>query len=34
MRWTEEFQRSDETRQRYFGIVQRYRGYIQQRKRG
>lgn len=33
LRWTEEFQRSDETRQRYFGIVQRYRGYIQQRKR-
>ncbi|MBK6517077.1 MAG: hypothetical protein IPM79_20505 [Polyangiaceae bacterium] len=33
MRWTEEFSKSDEIRQRYFGIVQRYRGYIQQRKR-
>lgn len=33
MRWTQEFQQNDETRQRYFGIVQRYRGYIQQRKK-
>ncbi len=31
--WTEEFQRNDEVRQRYLGIVQRYRSYIQQRKR-
>jgi len=30
--WTEEFQRNDDVRQRYFGIVQRYRSYIQQRK--
>ncbi len=33
-RWTAEFNQSDELRQRYLGIVQRYRGYIQQRKRG
>ena len=33
MRWTTEFQNNDDMRQRYFGIVQRYRGYIQQRKR-
>ncbi|NUP06747.1 MAG: hypothetical protein HOW73_11895 [Polyangiaceae bacterium] len=33
LRWTEDFAKNDETRQRYFGIVQRYRGYIQQRKR-
>jgi hypothetical protein len=31
--WTEEFNAHDDLRQRYFGIVQRYRGYIQQRKR-
>ena len=31
--WTHEFQVNDEIRQRYLGIVQRYRGYIQQRKR-
>lgn len=31
--WTSEFQANDDMRQRYLGIVQRYRGYIQQRKR-
>ncbi len=33
-RWTDEFAHSAELRQRYLGIVQRYRGYIQQRKGG
>ena len=33
-RWTAEFNHSEELRQRYLGIVQRYRGYIQQRKGG
>lgn len=32
-RWTEEFQKSEDLRARYLGIVQRYRGYVQQRKR-
>jgi hypothetical protein len=31
--WTDEFNANDDVRQRYLGIVQRYRGYIQQRKR-
>jgi hypothetical protein len=31
--WTDEFNGNDDVRQRYLGIVQRYRGYIQQRKR-
>lgn len=31
--WTDEFNANDDARQRYLGIVQRYRGYIQQRKR-
>jgi hypothetical protein len=30
--WTLEFQKNDDIRKRYFGIVQRYRSYIQQRK--
>jgi hypothetical protein len=33
-RWTAEFAQNAELRQRYLGIVQRYRGYIQQRKGG
>jgi hypothetical protein len=33
MRWTTEFQSNDDVRQRYLGIVQRYRGYIRQRIR-
>lgn len=32
-RWTEEFQKNEDLRARYLGIVQRYRGYVQQRKR-
>jgi hypothetical protein len=31
-RWTDEFSKNDELRQRYLGIVARYRGYVQQRK--
>jgi hypothetical protein len=32
-RWTEEFAKNDELRQRYLGIVSRYRSYLQQRKK-
>lgn len=32
LRWTDEFAKNDEVRARYFGIVQRYRTYLQSRK--